>query len=129
MKNVMVRAWAIAKEAVNKFGGKVKEYFAQALAMAWAESKKVSRKVSIEITGDSRKCRTWVAQIVGKHPKFVLDRKFLTPDEFDQYDDKVFWVNDGAYELYDGKRRYFLIIENGEYTRTEQRDRIAAMFN
>lgn len=41
MKNVMVRAWEIAKEAVAKFGGKVKEYFAQALAMAWKEVKEV----------------------------------------------------------------------------------------
>lgn len=39
MKNVMVRAWEIAKEGVKKFGGKVKEYFAQALTMAWAEVK------------------------------------------------------------------------------------------
>lgn len=40
MKNVMVRAWEIAKEAVVKFGGKVKEYFAQALIMAWEEVKR-----------------------------------------------------------------------------------------
>ena len=29
MTNVMSRAWEIAKEAVIKFGGKVKEYFAE----------------------------------------------------------------------------------------------------
>lgn len=39
MKNVMVRAWEIAKGAVVKFGGSVKQYFAQALAMAWKEVK------------------------------------------------------------------------------------------
>lgn len=39
MKKVMVRAWGIAREAVKKFGGKVKEFFAQALKMAWAEMK------------------------------------------------------------------------------------------
>lgn len=39
MKKVMVRAWEIAKQAVIKFGGKVKEYFAQSLTMAWAEVK------------------------------------------------------------------------------------------
>ncbi len=39
MKKVMVRAWEIAKEAVKKFGGKVKEFFSQALKMAWAEIK------------------------------------------------------------------------------------------
>ena len=35
----MVRAWEIAREAVKKFGGKVKEFFQQALIMAWGEVK------------------------------------------------------------------------------------------
>lgn len=39
MKKVMVRAWEIAKEAVIKFGGNVKEFFRQALIIAWAEVK------------------------------------------------------------------------------------------
>ena len=39
MKKVMVRAWEIAREAVKKFGGKVKEFFQQALIMAWEEVK------------------------------------------------------------------------------------------
>jgi Streptococcus thermophilus bacteriophage Gp111 protein. len=34
--NVMKRAWEIAKEAAAKFGGNSKEYFAEALRMAWA---------------------------------------------------------------------------------------------
>lgn len=40
MKNVMVRAWEIAKAAVVNFGGKVTEYFAAALKQAWALVKK-----------------------------------------------------------------------------------------
>lgn len=43
--NVMVRAWEIAREGQNKFGGKVKEYFAQALKMAWAEKKNQGKEV------------------------------------------------------------------------------------
>jgi len=39
MKEVMVRAWEIAKEAVVKFGGKAIEYIAEALKLAWAEFK------------------------------------------------------------------------------------------
>ncbi|OKP95411.1 hypothetical protein [Paenibacillus sp. P46E] len=39
MKKVMVRAWEIAKGAQVRFGGKAKEYFAQALTMAWKEVK------------------------------------------------------------------------------------------
>lgn len=41
MKNVMKRAWEIARNAVAKFGGKVKEYFTQSLKLAWAEVKQV----------------------------------------------------------------------------------------
>ena len=40
MTNVMTQAWEIAYKGKNKFGGKVKEYFAQALKMAWALVKK-----------------------------------------------------------------------------------------
>ena len=36
-KSVMTRAWEIAREAVKKFGGKVKEFFAMSLKLAWAE--------------------------------------------------------------------------------------------
>lgn len=39
MKNVMTNAWEIARNAVKKFGGNAKEYFAAALKLSWAESK------------------------------------------------------------------------------------------
>ena len=48
MKGIMKRAWQIAKEAVVKFGGKVKEYFAQSLKMAWAEQKNRGMHVYIK---------------------------------------------------------------------------------
>lgn len=38
-KQIMKRAWEIAKEGQKKFGGKVKEYFAIALKFAWKEVK------------------------------------------------------------------------------------------
>lgn len=37
--NVMKQAWKIAKEAVVKFGGKAREYLADALKNAWLEEK------------------------------------------------------------------------------------------
>ena len=36
-KSIMTRAWQIAREAVTKFGGKVKEFFAMSLKFAWSE--------------------------------------------------------------------------------------------
>ena len=38
-KNVMKRAWEIAREGQKAFGGKVSEYFAESLKMAWAQTK------------------------------------------------------------------------------------------
>lgn len=44
MKNVMSRAWEIARQGQRWFGGNVKQYFAEALRMAWAETR--DRRVS-----------------------------------------------------------------------------------
>jgi|GEM_PF-3601407 len=38
-RNIMVNAWRIAREGQKAFGGKISEYFAQALKMAWAQAK------------------------------------------------------------------------------------------
>lgn len=46
MKNVMTRAWAIAKAGQKNFGGKVKEYFAQALVIAWSEKKSMDNQLA-----------------------------------------------------------------------------------
>ncbi|USG65143.1 hypothetical protein NDK47_23970 [Brevibacillus ruminantium] len=57
MKNVMTRAWEIAKLAANKFGGKVKEFFAQSLRLAWYEVKSMTaatEKVIVEANHDTK---------------------------------------------------------------------------
>lgn len=38
-KEIMKKAWKIAKEAAKKFGGKAIEYIAEAMKMAWAAIK------------------------------------------------------------------------------------------
>lgn len=60
MKKVMVRAWEIAKEAVQKFGGKVKEFFQQALIIAWSEIKNGVKMVELK---GSEKQITWAEEI------------------------------------------------------------------
>ncbi|MGG1639842.1 hypothetical protein ACIFQM_00825 [Paenibacillus sp. NRS-1782] len=72
MKNVMVRAWEIAKAAVVKFGGKEKEYFPQALALAWKENKK-------GVTGV--KVHTWTTEKgaeIELHTEHVTEEKTTT---------------------------------------------------
>lgn len=45
MKQVMTRAWEIAKAAVIKFGGSSKEYIAEAMKIAWSETKASAVKI------------------------------------------------------------------------------------
>lgn len=47
MRNVMKKAWEIARNGQKKFGGKVREYFAIALKMAWAIVKKGMEMVKL----------------------------------------------------------------------------------
>ncbi|MDH6372891.1 hypothetical protein M2444_004720 [Paenibacillus sp. PastF-3] len=65
MKNVMVRAWEIAKGAVTRFGGKVKEYLAQSLAMAWSETKEVAADFGLITQVKDRSIYVVVDDIVG----------------------------------------------------------------
>jgi hypothetical protein len=128
MKNVMKRAWEIAKEGQKKFGGKVKEYFAIALKMAWAETKQ-PKKVSFEIRHQPSGGKEWVAEIVGRHPKFKFDRKFINATQrnwsssgktgrtvFTLEEGKVYEVN----EPFVG--RYFVTVENGVVVDVENID-------
>lgn len=48
MKEIMTRAWEIAKKGQVKFGGKVSEYLSEALKMAWAESKEEGQVYGIK---------------------------------------------------------------------------------
>ncbi|PFJ09068.1 hypothetical protein COD67_15195 [Bacillus cereus] len=45
--NVMKKAWEIARKGQRQFGGKVKEYFSQALKMAWNIAKKEMKYVQL----------------------------------------------------------------------------------
>lgn len=65
-KNVMVKAWEIAKEAVVKFGGKVKEYFAESLKIAWATLKTETGAVGKTQLIGSEKQVKWANDIIAK---------------------------------------------------------------
>lgn len=53
MKTIMTNAWAIAKKAAKKFGGKAIEYIGGALKMAWEMAKGLTEKQikALEIKG------------------------------------------------------------------------------
>ncbi|MGO1442601.1 MAG: hypothetical protein ACTHWD_00210 [Lactobacillus delbrueckii] len=53
-KEIMKNAWRIAREGQKAFGGKVREYFAQALKMAWAQAKSTIDIEALEKKGFRR---------------------------------------------------------------------------
>jgi len=110
MKKIMVRAWEIARQGQAKFGGKVKEYLAQALKMAWAET----RKLVINTTIGSRKHKSWVARITGKDARFGFARDFVEPLTKCTVDGKDFELTNGIYEVCDGGERKFIKVDDGQ---------------
>ena len=53
-KELMENAWKIAREGQKAFGGKVSEYFAEALKMAWAQAKSTIDIEALEKKGFNR---------------------------------------------------------------------------
>lgn len=49
MKQIMKRAWEIAKEAARKFGGRACEYIALAMKEAWKEIKTMKKDITERI--------------------------------------------------------------------------------
>lgn len=60
MRNVMKKAWEIARDGVRKFGGNVKEYFAEALRMAWTIVK--SGMETVQLVGTEKQVK-WAEDI------------------------------------------------------------------
>lgn len=106
----MKRAWEIARKGVEKFGGKASEYIAEALRIAWSETK----KVTITTTSGSKRNKSWVAKITGTHPKWKLNREFVDAVEENDWTGKVFELESGIYEVCDAGDREFIKIDNGE---------------
>lgn len=75
MKKVMKRAWEIAKEGQKKFGGKVKEYFAQALKMAWAIVKNSVEIGYQSLPGKNGKCFFVVNNVDGLEVSLLSEER------------------------------------------------------
>lgn len=120
MKQVMVRAWEIAKEGQERFGGKVSEYFAIALKMAWEEAKKV--KAVFTLYPDKRGVKSWVAKIVGTHPTYKFDRQFINTNDTDMMGNKWFELEEGYYQYSSIKGKGYIKVVNGEILNTTYKE-------
>ncbi|MET1174357.1 hypothetical protein [Paenibacillus amylolyticus] len=124
--SVMKRAWVIAIDGAAKFEGNAKEFFSQALIMAWAESRK-PKLAELFIGNSSRKCKTWVARITGSHERFGFSRVFLTEDG-SNWANKWYVLTNGVYEVCAGEdNRYFIKVVDGAIHNIEKSDAIKAL--
>lgn len=114
MKNVMNKAWEIAKSAAAKFGGRAAQYFAQALKMAWEGAKEVAAVVEYNIRKKNRFAKVYLAKIVGKCERFGLAREFVKETEIDQDGWHTFHLADGLYEVCENGKKEFIEVEAGE---------------
>lgn len=119
-KKIMKRAWEIAKEGQKRFGGKVKEYFAAALKLAWKEARE-PKQATLVIRHQPSGGKEWVAEIIGRHSRFNFERRFLNPiarnwSSSGKTGTTTFLLQEGkVYEISEPFRgRYFVKVENGK---------------
>lgn len=129
MRNVMTTAWEIAKDGAAKFGGKVKEYFGEALRMAWAIVKQTATTVTIQLSEGSRKHKTWVAELIGLDAKFGFNRQFVVGSEDEEVRGLFFTLEEG--KVYDVNcardGREYATVRNGQVVELSQNE-VKAMF-
>lgn len=123
MTNVMTNAWDIAYKGQNKFGGKVKEYFAQALRMAWALFKKGGNNMKIELDEGSSRRKSYVAVIKGLDDQYGFDREFISYKDDEDADEIVAILEEGkVYEIQECGDREYVIIKNGKQVELEKEE-------
>lgn len=71
-RNIMTRAWEIARSAFIKFGGRVREYISIALRMAWAEAKAEAAKTEYDVAAIMAAGKEWKSDD-GRHHRVYFD--------------------------------------------------------
>lgn len=106
MKRIMTRAWEIAKEGQRNFGGKVSEYFAIALKMAWEEAKN-------GITVDGLDVIPYIQSLEEVSHHIVIESKKRFGKVQFAWGDEDWSVSANVWEKYK-KRRIYVNGSNGE---------------
>lgn len=129
---IMSNAWKIAREGQKEFGGKVTEYFAEALKMAWVEAKNTINIEDLEKKGFSR----WT--------KGDMDRLYFTVEKSEDLDVDYYKTGNVRSAYLDGERisnaeayrlmsvKCFVDLKNGnklvvQYGREEAQDVVRSL--
>ncbi|MBJ6360894.1 hypothetical protein ACFOQM_06220 [Paenibacillus sp. GCM10012307] len=117
-KAVMVKAWKVARSAAAKFGGKVKQYFAEALRQAW-KATRLPQPAKLETLTGSRKHKTWVARITAIGGQYKYERAFI--NNFKHLGHALeYTLTDGIYDVCNGGQRSFIQVSGGVIAEIEE---------
>lgn len=96
--NVMKRAWAIAKKGAKKFGGNVKEYFAESLKIAWEEVKNPYKFIAEKVKDVNNNLYFVVADSENMKVNVVIPSKSLKTEKTYYNFEKLNPVAKGKYK-------------------------------
>ncbi|WP_430609666.1 hypothetical protein [Enterococcus sp. DIV0876] len=113
------KAWKLAKRGAFLFGGSSKEYFAEALKLVYRSEKAI---YTLEISGGSRKHKSWVAKVNGTDAKWGFARTFVEAADYG-----VYKLEDGVYNIKDAAKndQQFLLVANGKAIEIEKEEVLA----
>lgn len=84
--------------------------------------KALSDDLYVEVSEGSRNHKSYIAEIVGEHERWGMDRKFVSKDS-DQYRVKYAFLEDGkVYEIQDAGDRRYVVIDGGRAVEIEKED-------
>lgn len=116
---IFTTAWVIAKQGAAKFGGSSKEYFAEALKLAYKLRGGITMTYKLEISEGSRKHPSWVAKVTGEDAKYGFKREFITTETPGDWE-----LEDGVYNFKNGARKdqQFIVVKDGQMTEINKSD-------
>jgi len=114
---VMKRAHEIAKILEGDYAARM----SLALTQAWAEARK-PKYVTVELREPNRKQKTWVAKIVGTHPVYKFERRFVKSDSYGEY---TWTLTDGIYDICENGTRHFIRVAGGDFRRIDASEVVA----
>lgn len=120
--NLFKTAWTIAKEGAAKFGGSSREYFAEALKLAYKLQGGIEMTYTLEMAGGSRNHKSWVAKVTGKDAKWGFKREFIEAADYGEWN-----LEDGVYNIKDASKndQQFIVVKNGQMTEIEKEEVLA----
>ena len=121
-KQVMVRAWSLAKEAVKKFGGRAVDFFRSALTIAWSE---IKNGVFVEVRTDraaqlakslnvTLKIAERLVEVEKAFQEYWAEEEELEFKIWNNYGKSRAYISCPWYSKYQNSKQMFVDLQTGE---------------